>query len=322
MPIFNPGGGSGTPGPTGPIGPIGLPGFDGYDGEDGIQGPQGLQGIQGPQGIPGTGGSGTSTIGIPGIDGEDGSDSFIPGTPGSSGIQGLQGFPGQDGIDGIDDDLWPGFNSYQDNPLEQIPRIQDQSLAILPNNSVVVIGPYTINSGKKLTIGSGGRFLIEQGAPDTKASVFVLQASAFTNSDNVEKMAGLGATNSTQIVTPKVSGNLRILITGIIDAASGGGTGYQERMQLYYGVGTPPAAGTTTLPSTGTKVGNPSVINMSLRSTAFSYSINVIVMNLLIGVTYWFDISMFAETYFDTGIPTASAVNDRLIYTNFIAFEL
>ncbi len=286
MPIFNPGGGSGTPGPTGPIGPIGLPGFDGYDGEDGIQGPQGLQGIQGPQGIPGTGGSGTSTIGIPGIDGEDGSDSFIPGTPGSSGIQGLQGFPGQDGIDGIDDDLWPGFN------------------------------------GKKLTIGSGGRFLIEQGAPDTKASVFVLQASAFTNSDNVEKMAGLGATNSTQIVTPKVSGNLRILITGIIDAASGGGTGYQERMQLYYGVGTPPAAGTTTLPSTGTKVGNPSVINMSLRSTAFSYSINVIVMNLLIGVTYWFDISMFAETYFDTGIPTASAVNDRLIYTNFIAFEL
>ena len=319
MPIFNPP--SGTPGPAGPQGPIGLPGFDGFDGEDGfsIPGPQGIQGIQG---IPGTGGSGSGSIGIPGFDGEDGSDSFIPGTPGATGIQGLQGFPGQDGIDGIDDDLWPGFNTPKDDQLEQIPRIQDLNLAILPNNSSIVIGPYTINSGKKLTIGSGGRFEIRQGAPNIGALVSATQTIAFTNSDNIEKMTGLASTNSTQIVTPKTSGNIRILITGVIDAAAGGGTGYQERLQLYYGVGTPPASGATTLPSTGTKVGNPTVINMTIRSTSYQYALSTIATNLLINTAYWFDFAMFAETYFDTGIPTGSVVNDRLIYTNFIAFEL
>ncbi|TMI95631.1 MAG: hypothetical protein E6H08_06005 [Bacteroidetes bacterium] len=218
--------------------------------------------------------------------------------------------------------MWPGFNTPKDDQLEQIPRIQDLNLAILPNNSSIVVGPYTINSGKKLTIGSGGRFEIRQGAPNIGALVSATQTIAFTNADNIEKMTGLASTNSTQIVTPKTSGNIRILITGVIDAAAGGGTGYQERLQLYYGVGTPPASGATALPSTGIKVGNPTVINMTIRSTSYQYALSTIASNLLINTAYWFDFAMFAETYFDTGVPTGSVVNDRLIYTNFIAFEL
>lgn len=271
-----------------------LLGIDGIDGEEGfsISGSQGIQGFTGIQGPPGD-------DGLPGDDG-------IPGVQGIQGIQGLQGFPGQDGLDTVSDDFYPGFNPFRDDPLEQIPRIQDQNVTILPNYSAIIVGPYTINSGKKLTIGSGGRFQIWQGATNVRASIFVKQSSVFTDSVTTEVMAGLG---SNQTITPAVSGVILITLSGYL-VVTAGGLLANSTLKMYYGTGSAPAAGSAPI---GIQIGNQQVTTIGATTgAATSFSITVLASGLTTGTAYWFDISV---------LNTVAADTVTLNNVNFVAIE-
>lgn len=107
-------------GPAGPAGAVGMPGVDGIDGLDGTDGLQGLVGAMGPIGLMGP-------AGLDGLDGVDG----LPGPPG------------------------PGVG---DLALAWLVPTSDETVPA--GWSAVVNRSFLIASGRKLTVGSAGRFRV------------------------------------------------------------------------------------------------------------------------------------------------------------------
>lgn len=103
-------------------------------------------------------------------------------------------------------------------------------------------------------------------------------------------MMGIG---STCTITPKVSGEIQISLTG--DLGTGTSSGTIFRAQLRYGTGTAPANGTAV---SGTAVGSELNFTVTAYTSGdrFPFSLFGHVTGLTIGTAYWIDISLSCST--------------------------
>jgi hypothetical protein len=92
--------------------------------------------------------------------------------------------------------------------------------------------------------------------------------------------------------TPSFSGRVRITIEG---RGKNNTSGDGWFVMLYYGTGTAPGNGNTTL-SSGTNVGAQGVGADSGGTSGFPYHIEAIVTGLTVGTAYWFDDVLAANT--------------------------
>ena len=118
-------------------------------------------------------------------------------------------------------------------------------------------------------------------------------------------MMGLGVATNPCTFTPSRNGRVFIIFTGHVLVPSGATTGSGIIFGLWYGTGTPPAAGAAT---TGTSVGQAIRAASGIVPTGADYrpfTICAFISGLAVGTTYWADL---AQTLIAAGM-TANAQN-------------
>lgn len=124
------------------------------------------------------------------------------------------------------------------------------------------------------------------------------------NVSTVEKAMGLGQGGA--LVTPRASGNVFVIASGVVINSSGVGNGVIINGR--YGTGAAPANGDTT--GLGTQWSIPQHIIVSTTAGQQSFCLQAIISGLANGVLYWFDITLTAIT---AGGATAKDVQFTVI---------
>jgi hypothetical protein len=179
------------------------------------------------------------------------------------------------------------------------PATTSQSGCVEPDGTTITVsgGKLTAVGAAASSIDAAGATAISNGTSpgflyDKSAKVAAglpasLQASPTnpTGTTNTSTtMMGLGSGCS---ITPSITGRVKIEFYGLLQAP-GGAT---STLKVYYGTGTPPSNGSTTI--TGTQVGQPQPLSGSGTSNLNSIFANGgNITGLTNGTTYWVDLSL------------------------------
>lgn len=198
--------------------------------------------------------------------------------------------------------------------LPEMLRVQAVNKQVDVNYSAIVVGPYTINSGKTLTIKSGGRFKVESGnvgtGSNTSNFISILTGSTVSGVASGQAMLGYGkgVLSAPSIITPQRSGIVYVCASGASDINGNAAT---TLIRLYIS-----AVANQTAPSNGdSAVGNVLGVTRftnNVASEQFPFSLIGIQQFLSVGARYWIDLSLAGS---GIGIP-------RVLNVNICAFEL
>jgi hypothetical protein len=113
------------------------------------------------------------------------------------------------------------------------------------------------------------------------------------------KMMGIGLTAT---ITPKVSGTVLIIATGVMGNAT---IANGVTVKLYYGSGSAPTNGTSAI---GTAVGSAKTIGASTTGGRMSFSLAYVITGLTVDTEYWIDIALNSITAGNASIKNVDIV--------------
>lgn len=184
----------------------------------------------------------------------------------------------------------------------QEPRTIDADKTIPADTSEITVGPVTIAAGVTVTFADvKSRWQVLGGAPETLGSricVFPPNVGAGSipglNVLSAEKMCGFGSFARIRPTT------YRTVCLSIVATFSGNETAEIFVIRLRYGTGTPPALDAA---ATGTTIATMTIkVSGSLAARLrFPFILTAFVPDLIVGTTYWWDLSAVFQAGTGTG---------------------